>query len=46
MEIRDVEIVSGENTVFSKNYAATAVNINAVNDDFGKKSLKNSLKII
>lgn len=27
---------SGEKTIFSKNYSATVVNINAVNVDFGK----------
>lgn len=39
------KMVSGENTIFSKNYTATVVNIKAVNDDFGKKLLKNSSKI-
>lgn len=29
-------MVSGENTIFPKNYSATVVNCNAVNVDFGK----------
>lgn len=29
-------MASGENTIFPKNYAATVVNVKAVNVDFGK----------